>query len=70
MITQEINFDIKELFRDVPLTDEQEKIKDSIPVKTLSEKSCPSCGINLETVMMYCCPRTNCPTGLGYNVTC
>ena len=28
-------------------------------------KNCPTCGIKLEGVMGYCCPRGDCPTGMG-----
>lgn len=28
-------------------------------------KNCSKCGIKLDTVMGYCCPRLDCPTGLG-----
>lgn len=27
--------------------------------------NCPKCGLKLGQVMGYCCPNTNCPTGLG-----
>lgn len=26
---------------------------------------CSTCGIKLEGVMGYCCPRGDCPTGMG-----
>lgn len=26
---------------------------------------CPKCGLELHRMMMYCCPNTLCPTGLG-----
>ena len=26
---------------------------------------CGECGLELQRVMGYCCPRANCPTGLG-----
>jgi len=28
-------------------------------------KKCPKCGLELQPVMGYCCPRVDCPTGLG-----
>lgn len=30
---------------------------------------CGECGLELQRVMGYCCPRANCPTGLG-GATC
>lgn len=27
--------------------------------------NCPKCGLQLNTVMGYCCPQPYCPTGLG-----
>lgn len=29
------------------------------------EIKCSKCGIKLEGVMGYCCPRGDCPTGMG-----
>lgn len=29
------------------------------------KRKCPKCGLELEPVMMYVCPRTPCPVGLG-----
>jgi len=30
---------------------------------------CSKCGMKLDATMMYVCPQTNCPTGLG-GVSC
>lgn len=32
---------------------------------TWDTKNCRKCGISLEGVMSYSCPRKDCPTGLG-----
>lgn len=36
------------------------------PVNPLQRNTqCSKCGIKLEGLMGYCCPRGDCPTGMG-----
>lgn len=36
------------------------------PIFPMEQKNtCPTCGIELSEVMMYCCPRIDCPCGMG-----
>ncbi|ATI15680.1 hypothetical protein [Bordetella phage vB_BbrM_PHB04] len=35
------------------------------PGPAYAENQCSACGLKLGGVMMYSCPRANCPTGLG-----
>lgn len=30
---------------------------------------CPKCGLELHGMMMYCCSRHPCPSGLGSNIS-
>ena len=36
-----------------------------IPVPFYSKPTCQKCGINLEGVMGYVCPHSDCPCGMG-----
>ena len=35
------------------------------PFSPLPKSKCKKCGIELNTIMGYCCPHPDCPTGLG-----
>lgn len=41
----------------------------SRPGPAYAANLCPMCGITLDKVMSYFCPRTDCPTGMG-PITC
>lgn len=35
------------------------------PSRNGDKASCDKCGLTLESVIGYCCPRAGCPSGLG-----
>lgn len=47
--------------RTTPVTPPITPIFPSVPIP----RNCSKCGIELTGVMSYCCPKADCPTGLG-----
>lgn len=57
------------IYPNVPITPNTPIYPTNPPIPTppwmVEKKRCSKCGIELHQVMGYCCPRLDCPCGMG-----